>query len=229
MATCLITGANRGIGLELARQCAANGLQVLATCRDPHHANALQALARDAAGRVTVLPLDVASGQSAADLKLALGAAPIDLLINNAGIMGPDPQTPLAMDFDGFADVLNVNLLGALRVTQALVDNVAAAKGKVAVVSSMMAQYDFGGTDKLAYCVSKTAVTRAFHMLASDVRGRGITVCILSPGWVKTDMGGQSAPVTAEASAAGLLKQIGGWQLKDSGAFRNYEGRDMAW
>lgn len=182
MTTCLITGANRGIGLELARQCAANGLQVLATCRDPDHATALQALAQDSEGRVTVLPLDVASGQSVAELKLALGAAPIDLLINNAGIMGPDPQTPLAMDFDGFADVLNVNLLGALRVTQALVDNVAAAKGKVAVISSMMAQYEFGGTNKLAYCVSKTAVTRAFHMLASDVRGQGVTVCILSPG-----------------------------------------------
>ena len=229
MTTCLITGANRGIGLELARQCAANGLQVLATCRDSDHATALQALAQDSEDRVTVLPLDVASGQSVAELKLALGAAPIDLLINNAGIMGPDPQTPLAMDFDGFADVLNVNLLGVLRVTQALVDNVAAAKGKVAVISSMMAQYEFGGTNKLAYCVSKTAVTRAFHMLASDVRGQGVTVCILSPGWVKTDMGGQSAPVTVEASARGLLQQIDGWTLKDSGAFRNYAGGEMEW
>jgi NAD(P)-dependent dehydrogenase (short-subunit alcohol dehydrogenase family) len=229
MATCLITGANRGIGLELARQCAAGGMQVLATCRDPDHATALQALAQDSEGRVAVLPLDVASGQSVAELKLALGAAPIDLLINNAGVMGPDPQTPLAMDFDGFADVLNVNLLGALRVTQALVDNVAAAKGKISVISSMMAQYDFGGTSKLAYCVSKTAVTRAFHMLASDVRGRGITVCILSPGWVQTDMGSAAAPLTAQQSAAGLLKQIGGWQLKDSGAFRNYAGGEMEW
>ncbi|MCC2099017.1 MAG: SDR family NAD(P)-dependent oxidoreductase, partial [Hyphomicrobiales bacterium] len=150
-------------------------------------------------------------------------------LINNAGVMGADPQTPTTMNFDVLADVMNVNLFGALRVSQALLENVAAAKGKVAVISSMMAQYEFGGTNKLAYCVSKTAVTRAFHLLANEVRGQGVTVCILSPGWVQTDMGSAAAPLTAQQSAAGLLKQIGGWQLKDSGAFRNYEGREMAW
>lgn len=229
MTTTLITGANRGIGLELARQSAAAGAHVIATCRDSGAAKDLVALAAGAGGKVEVVALDVASADSVAALKAGLGNRPIDVLINNAGIMGGDPQAAGHMDFDVLQETLNVNLFGPMRVTQSLMDNLAAAKGKAAVISSMMAQYDFGGTNKTAYCVSKTAVTRAFTMLASEVRGKGVTICILSPGWVKTDMGGSSAPLTATASAKGLLQQIGGWSLRDSGAFRDYEGREMPW
>lgn len=229
MTTTLITGANRGIGLELARQSAEAGAKVIATCRNPARAQALQQLADRSGGSVQIVTLDVADAQSVAVLKQQIGDQAIDVLINNAGIMGADPQTPLDTDFDALADVMNVNLFGALRVSQTFMDNVAAAKGKVAVISSMMAQYNWSDGGKMAYCVSKTAVSRAFNMLAGSVQAKGITVAILSPGWVKTDMGGASAPVTAETSARGLLKQINQWALKDSGAFRNYEGREMEW
>ncbi|MDP4595279.1 MAG: SDR family oxidoreductase [Beijerinckiaceae bacterium] len=227
--TCLITGANRGIGLELARQSAAAGAKVIATCRDPANAEALQELAKKPGSTLEIYRLDVGLAESVGALSRQLGDTPIDMLINNAGIMGADPQTSLTMDFDTMGDVLNVNLIGALRVTQAFMTNVEAAKGKIAVISSMMAQYDFTGTSKLAYCVSKTAATRAFNMLAGDIRSKGVTICILSPGWVKTDMGGVGAPVTAETSARGLLQQIDKWALKDSGDFRNFEGRELAW
>ncbi len=229
MSTILVTGANRGIGLELVRQGAASGAMVVATCRDPDKAPALQALAAGANGKVRVEACDVASAASVAALKQTLGSEPLDVLINNAGIMGADPQTAADMNFDVLSQVLEVNLHGALRVTQALLDNVAATEGKIAVISSMMAQYQWGSPGKTAYCVSKTAVSRAFNLLASELRPSRITVAILSPGWVSSDMGGASAPVTPERCAKGLLKQIGGWTLKDSGAFRDFEGRALEW
>jgi NAD(P)-dependent dehydrogenase (short-subunit alcohol dehydrogenase family) len=229
MPAIVITGANRGIGLELARQATARGDEVIAACRDPGSATELQELAAKSGSKVRVVQCDVASAASVTAFKKAIGNMPVDVLINNAGIMGADPQNPLAMDFDVLSTVMDVNLHGPLRVTQALADNVSSAKGKIAVISSMMGQYNFGGTNKLAYCVSKTAVTRAFHMLASDVRNKGVTVAILSPGWVKTDMGGSSAPVRADVCARGLLQQIAQWKLADSGAFRDFEGRELEW
>lgn len=226
---CLITGANRGIGLELARQAAGRGYRVFATCRDPARAQALAAAAGESGGAIDILACDVTDAASVAALKRSLGDTPLAMLINNAGIMGADPQSATTMDFDTLTDVLDVNVTGVLRVTQALLPNVAAARGKVAVISSTMAQFGYASSSRLAYCISKTAITRAFTMLASDVKRDGVTVAILSPGWVKTDMGGASAPLSAGQSARGLLDQIEAWSLQDSGTFRDHAGNAMDW
>lgn len=229
MPTYLITGSNRGIGLELARQAAASGAKVFAACRDPGTANALQKSVAASGGNIECIALEVTSQNSVDAARDSIGTQSIDVLINNAGIMGDDPQSPENMNLDVLAETINVNLIGALRVTNAFADNVAAAKGKVAVISSMMAQFGFFGTDKSAYCVSKTAVNRMFHMLAQDLKPKGVAVAILSPGWVATDMGGHSAPLKAIDSAKGLLRQIDGWTLSKSGAFGNYAGNTMEW
>lgn len=229
MTSYLITGANRGIGLELSRQAAARGAHVLAACRDPAKAGDLHAVARASDGRIEVVALEVTSQASIAALKQQIGARPLDVLINNAGIMGADPQSPANMDYEIFAQVLAVNTIAPLRVTNAFLANLEAAKGKAVVISSLMGSFTFPETDKIAYCVSKTAVNRVFHALARDVRPRGIAVAILSPGWVRTDMGGASAPLSVEQSAAGLLDQIAGWTMAQSGTFSNFAGVAQSW
>lgn len=229
MPTFFISGANRGIGLELARQASAGGAHVFAACRMPEKATALQKLAGQVGSRIQVVELEVTSDDSVAGMQKAVGGVGIDVLINNAGIMGPDPQTPLDMDYDALAEIFAVNAIGPLRVTHALMDNVIAAKGKIAVVSSMMGAFGFSGTGKIGYCTSKTAVNRLFHAMAQDLKPQGIPVAILSPGWVRTDMGGPNASISVEESAAGLLKQIDGWTLEKSGAFGNYAGQAMQW
>lgn len=229
MTSYLITGANRGIGLELSRQAAARGAHVFAACRDPGAAMELHATAAACAGRIEVVALEVTSPASIAALKAQIGARPLDVLINNAGIMGADPQSPTDMDYDAFAQVLAVNTIAPLRITNAFLPNLEAAKGKAVVISSLMGSFTFPETDKIAYCTSKTAVNRVFHALAKDVRTRGIAVAILSPGWVRTDMGGPNAALPVEDSVSGLLDQIAGWSMEKSGKFGNFAGATQSW
>ncbi|MBN9083516.1 MAG: hypothetical protein BGP04_14895 [Rhizobiales bacterium 62-17] len=229
MATFLITGANRGIGLELVRQAAADGHHVLAACRGPGRAKELKALeARDDCD-VEVVPMDVAEANSIGTAKTHIGTKPIHVLINNAGIMGDDPQSPLDMNFDVLTKVLAVNTVAPLRVTKAFLPNLEATKGKVIVISSGMGSFGYEETSKMAYCTSKTAVNRLFHGLASALRPKGVAVGIYSPGWVRTAMGGPGATLSVEESARGLLQQIEKLDLARSGSFSNYAGRQLNW
>ncbi|HZV56104.1 MAG TPA: SDR family oxidoreductase [Sphingobium sp.] len=227
MATILITGANRGIGLELARQYAAAGDTVIRAMRGADKADG-------ALGEA--LPLDVTSDTSVAALAQALTGRPIDLLINNAGVIGPDMarQTGFEMDFAGFLSTLDVNTLGPLRVTQALLPNLRAARGaKVAVVSSRMGQFDsgdFGGPSGfVAYRASKAAVNKVFQCLAADLRGEGIAVAMLHPGYVRTDMGGAGADIEPADSARGIRAVLAGLDLASTGRFMAYDGTALAW
>jgi len=229
MATYFITGANRGIGLELTRQAAAAGHYVYAVCRGPGKADDLSKLAAANPDNIEIVPMDVTQANSIATAKARIGTNPIDVLINNAGVMGDDPQSPLDMDFDVLTRVLAVNTIAPLRVTKAFLPNLETAKGKIIVISSMMGSFAYGETSKMAYCTSKTAVNRLFHALAQDLRSKGVTVGILSPGWVRTDMGGPSATLSVETSAKGLLQQIDALDLKTSGAFGNYAGQSLPW
>jgi NAD(P)-dependent dehydrogenase (short-subunit alcohol dehydrogenase family) len=195
MATILITGANRGIGLELARQYAADGHAVIRAMRGADQAGE---------GLGEAGSLDVSSDASAAELARTLAGRPIDLLINNAGVIGPDlaQQTSTEMNFPGFLETLDINVLGPLRVTQALLPNLrAATRSKVAVISSRMGQFvsgDFGGpSGAVAYRASKAAVNKVFQCLASDLKAEAISVAMLHPGWVRTDMGGARADIDA--------------------------------
>ena len=227
MATILITGANRGIGLELARQYAAAGDTVIRTIRGDHVPDGVPGM---------VMRTDVTNDASvaglAASLKDGLKDRPIDLLINNAGVIGPDPasQTSTDMDFRGFLATLDTNVLGPLRVTQALLPNLRAATGaRVAVISSQMGQLSSKQSGFLAYRASKAAVNKLFQCLAADLAGEGIAVAMLHPGWVSTDMGGPGADLDVSESASGIRKVLAGLDLASTGRFTAWDGRTLDW
>lgn len=230
MPTVFITGANRGLGLEFARQYAADGWEVLAACRDPERAGALRGAAGPG-GRIEVPKLDVADDDQTRRLAGLLGGRPIDLVINNAGVGGGDRQRLSGIDFDAWLRTLAVNALGPLRVTQALLPNVRAGRGRriVAITSGMgsIANNTSGGS--YAYRTSKAALNAAFKSLAIDLRDDGIAVAVLSPGWVRTDMGGPGARLSPAESVADLRRVIESLDLAGSGGFYNHDGSPLPW
>jgi NAD(P)-dependent dehydrogenase (short-subunit alcohol dehydrogenase family) len=230
MPTILITGANRGIGLELTKHYVGEGWRVLATCRDPDDAEALTKLAQ-ANEQVSVYPLDVTDDASVAALKAALGDTPIDLLFNNAGRLGNrDGQGFGDIDYDSWRTELEVNLLGPTRMVETFVDNVAASEGKrIAVISSILGSLAEASGGLYPYRTSKAAVNMAVRAMASDLADRGISVMTFHPGWVRTDMGGPSAALAPEDSASGLAAVIAGLGPKDTGRFMRYDGVELDW
>ena len=230
MTTVLVTGANRGIGLEFVRQYAGEGAEVIACCRDPGAASALQALAGASAGRVRVMKLDVASAADIAALKDALAGQPIDILINNAGISGPRRQSADDIDLEGWLETFRVNTVAPVAVSQALHANLkAGSEKKLAAITSQLGSTAGNGGQRYAYRSSKAALNNAMRGLSRDWAGDGIAVGIFHPGWVKTDMGGSSAPVTPEASVRGLRRRIAELGPQTSGAYRDYAGAELAW
>jgi len=235
MTTVLVTGANRGIGLEFVRQYAAEGAEVIACCRDPDGAKELQSLAKLSAvppttGRVRVMKLDVASAADIAALKAALGGEPIDILINNAGISGPRRQSSDDIDLEGWLETFRVNTVAPVAVSQALHANLKAGAGKkLAAITSGLGSTANNGGQRYAYRSSKAALNNAMRGLSRDWAGDGITVGIYHPGWVQTDMGGRSAPVTPQASVKGLRQRIAELGPATSGAYLDYTGAAIAW
>mgnify|MGYP002631105323 CR=1 FL=1 len=226
MPTVFITGASRGLGLEFARQYAAEGWRVLATCRAPAQAPALNAVAGD----VTVLALDVADRAAVAGLPALVGEGAIDILINNAGIYGRG-QSLGRIDYAGWENVLRTNVLGPIGVTEALLPNLMrATRARIALMSSKMgsiADNTSGGT--YAYRSSKAALNAAGRSLAHDLADKGIAVIALHPGWVRTDMGGAGGLIDAPESVAGLRRVIAGAEMSDSGHFYAYDGAEIPW
>lgn len=225
--TVLITGASRGIGLELARQYVAEGWRVMAACRDPGGATALSALLPASA----LHPLDVRDGASVAALASALRGVAIDVLINNAGVFGPQTQGLTLDDYQGWLDTLAVNVLGPFRVVQALAPNVAASRRRlVATLSSLMGSIqDNTGGGHYAYRSSKAAVNMVIRSLALDLTAQGLTLVALHPGWVRTDMGGPMAPLSPEESVRSLRQTIASLKPEHNGGFFNYDGRPLPW
>lgn len=223
MATIFITGGARGIGLALARRFADAGDQVVLGVRDP-------AAARAHAPFAEALPLDVTDEVSAATLAHALDGRAIDLLINNAGVMGPERQSALDMDFGEFAATLAANTLGPLRVTQALLPNLRATRGaKVAVISSQMGALSSTAPGFVAYRASKAAVNKVFQCLAAELAPDGIAVAVVHPGWVRTDMGGAGADLAPEQSATGIQHVLEALSVATTGRFWNYDGAELGW
>ena len=230
MANVLITGANRGIGLELTRAYAEAGDRVLACCRSPADARALNDLAASSGGKVTVHAMDVGEGASIAAAAKAVGDAPIDVLINNAGVLGGNPQTLDSIDFDAWFDALKIMTIGPFRVVQTFLPNLrAAANAKVMTITSQLAAstWPFGGT--YAYASAKAGVNKVMQTLAKDLKGDNIAVSMIHPGWVKTDMGGAGADITPEESASGIKSVIDGLGVGDSGKFYKWNGDIHAW
>ena len=222
--TVLITGANRGIGLELARQYSAAGWAVIGTARRPQDADALRETGAD------VFQLDVTDQESVEKLARELGARPIDLLINNAGIL-PLMWKLEDVDFEKFNQTLAVNTVGPVRVTKALLPNLRAGELKIIVnvtsnLGSIAANTDGGF---YGYRESKAALNMFTKSLAADLGPEGFTSIVMHPGWVKTDMGGSSAPVEVEDSAAGIMSVIDSLSHDDNGTFWTFKGKQMAW
>ncbi len=226
MATVLITGASRGLGLEFARQYAAEGWRVLACCRNPEAAPELDRIG-DA---VAVHRLDVDDGASVAAAREAIGEAAIDLLINNAGIIGARGAGLGSMDYTAFEACLRTNVLGPMRVAEAFVDCLArGAEGKLVTISSEMGSISQAGPNAMIYRTSKAAVNMLVKCLSEELRPKGITAVVLHPGWVQTDMGGAGAALTPSDSVAGMRRVIAGLGLADSGRFLDYDGNEIPW
>ena len=221
--TVVVTGANRGLGLEFAAQYAAAGARVVGTARRPDEATAL------AATGARVLPLDVTDEASVAALAAALGDAPVHLLINNAGVSGRS-WSDLSRA-ERTRRVLDVNTLGPIRVTEALLPNLLAAEGAVVVnVSSRLgslAENTTGGYP--GYRESKAALNMFTRSLAAEHAAAGLVAVSVSPGWVRTDMGGPGAALEPEESIGGLRAVIEGLGAEQSGRFWNNDGRELDW
>ena len=229
MAVVLITGANRGIGLALVKAYAGRRDKVIACIRATSDRYELDEAVKATPKWIEVIEMDVADAAEIGRARRRLEAEPIDVLINNAGIGGPERQSATDMDFDGLLETLNVNTIAPLRVATAFLPNVKAAKGKIITLSSQMGQVQSASSDSLAYRVSKQAVNKLMRGLATELKPLGIPVLIVHPGWVKTDMGGEGAQLTPEDSAAQLQKLIDKLDIASTGKFLAWNGKELAW
>jgi NAD(P)-dependent dehydrogenase (short-subunit alcohol dehydrogenase family) len=229
MPTSLITGANRGIGLALARIWATRGWHVVATTRRPDDASELQALAASSASRVDIRALDVTSPADCARLADDLRDVPVDVLVCNAGVLlGRGAIDDPAYDTEAWANQLMTNVAGVFFTVRALLPHVAAApSGKIAVISSVMGSTARGQGGSYAYRASKAAAVNLAHNMAPELAGRGIAIGAYHPGWVRTDMGGGGADIDASESAAGLAARIDALTLATTGVFEDYRGQPI--
>jgi NAD(P)-dependent dehydrogenase (short-subunit alcohol dehydrogenase family) len=229
MSTIVITGANRGLGLEFAKAYASSGHSVIASCRSPSTADELHSLGVD------VLALDLADPRSVMQFAAQLRGRPIELLIHNAGM--PDPSgsgasaatyAPGRMDYDAWAMLFRVHVMAPLQLTEALIDNLsAAATAKVVLISSELGSIAGSRGGRHAYRTSKTAANMLMRSLSIDLKP--IITVMLSPGWVATRMGGSDAPLAPDESARGRLNVIAALKSTDSGRFLDYLGRELPW
>lgn len=230
MATILVTGASRGIGLEMACQYAEAGDTVIATCRDPETANALSHLAQSHP-TVEIEALDVVDPLAVHSLAslLAKRGTKLDLLINNAGMLAA--ESPGEWSAEGFSATLETNVVAPAIVMQAFA-KVMAQGGKLVNVSSGLGSFglgiDFGGPTG-TYAASKAALNMVVCQLAPFFQKQGLTVVAFNPGWVKTDMGGQEATLTPDESVRSLRKAFAKLTLEDAGKFLDFDGSPLPW
>ncbi len=218
MPTVLITGAGRGLGLEFARQYAADGWRVVATVRDDAAAARLDGIAD------RVERLDVADLGTVDAFAESVGNEAFEVVILNAGVYGPrEPEA------DGWLNTFAVNTIAPTLLGRALAPLVAPGGTMVAITSKMGSIADNTSGGMIAYRSSKAALNAAWKSLALDLRGKPLTVAVLHPGWVQTDMGGASAPTTPEESIAGLRRVIEDLEPRQSGAFLDFQGKSIPW
>jgi len=223
--TVFITGANRGIGLALARNFADEGFKVIGTARKPEKATAL----KETGARVE--QLDVTDQASVDAMAQRMAETPIDILINNAGIKGDDSKEMASLDVDNMEWVLNVNTLGPVRVMKALYPNVQSSERKMIVnISSTMGSIERNTWGCCAgYRASKSALNSINKTFAVDFGKQGVTFVVMHPGYVQTDMNEGQGNITPDQSGVGLMKVITGLDASDNGKFYDWQGDDLPW
>ena len=232
MKTLLITGANRGIGLEFVRQYAAEGWRVFACCRKPAAADLLNRLVNQFPDRIQAHALDVTAHQQIEQLAQTLTGQPIDLLINNAGVYPPDRGDAFGKtDYAAWQHAFEVNTMAPLKMTEAFIKHVARSELKtiVTITSKMGSVADNRGGSSYIYRSSKAGVNIVVKSLSIDLNPQKIIAVVLHPGWVKTDMGGPGALITTEQSVTGMRRVIGNLTLQDSGKFYAFDGQIVPW
>jgi NAD(P)-dependent dehydrogenase (short-subunit alcohol dehydrogenase family) len=240
MPTVLVTGAARGLGLELARQYAADGWTVLACVRDPSRTDALAAQVAGLPGRVEVHALDLDEHATIDALASRLVGRPVDVLLNAAGIMGRGSFAAEGLafgrfgssDFDDWAQVLRVNTIGPMKMAEAFVAHVAASQQKkIVALSSIVGSIAGNRAGSLyAYRASKAGLNAIMRSMAIDLqKSHGIVAAPIHPGWVKTDMGGPRADIDVATSVAGIRKVIAGLDAGRAGRFWAHDGSELPW
>ncbi|MCY1672703.1 SDR family NAD(P)-dependent oxidoreductase [Novosphingobium sp. SL115] len=228
MATVAITGAGRGIGLEITRQHVEAGDRVLALVRNPEGASALADLAAASGGKLTVHQMDVGDTASVNAGAADSGSDAVDVLYNVAGVAGPEGAELESADWDAWDDTFRIMVQGPLRVLQAFLPRLGAGS-KVINISSQLAAstWPYGGY--YAYAGAKAALNRTMRSVAIDLKDKGVIVGLVHPGWVQTEMGGDGADITPTESAAGIRKVAADWTLETSGDFLKWNGEPHAW
>ena len=227
--TVLITGANRGLGLEFTKQYSAEGWQVIACCREPKNAYALNTLAKTEGNNIIVHALDVADFYQIDALALQLKDQKIDVLLNNAGIF---PESGgVGLNYDKWAQAFKVNTMAPYKMVEAFFNNVVASElKKIAISSSKMGSMsDNTSGGSFIYRTSKAAANMMMKSLSIDLKPQGIACVMLHPGWVKTDMGGANALISTQQSVDGLRQVIADLTLNNCGRFIGYDGKEIAW
>ena len=220
----VVTGANRGLGLEFARQLVARGDSVIATARQAKEVSELRGLG------VRVERLDVADAASVSSFAAAITGEPVDVLINNAG-MGGGRRPFEELDWVELGRFFETNSIGPMRVTQALLPNLRLGTRRVvaSLTSRMGSIEDNGSGGAYGYRASKAALNMLNKSLSLDLAHDAFTCVVLHPGWVRTDMGGASATLPPAESIAGMLKVIDGLEPSDTGRFLDWSGETIPW
>lgn len=234
MANIVITGANRGIGLALVKEYAADNHRVFAFCRAPEKAEELARIAATSRGQVTLHQIDMSVGTSVVEAAAIVGDTPVDILLNVAGVIGgkTDGLDSAVFTEDDFADwrhAFEVMTIGPFRLVQALLPNLLTTKGKVMTVSSQAAASTWLHGGMYVYGATKAAVNRVMLSLAIDLKEKGVCVASIHPGHVKTDMGGPDGEITPQQSAAAIKSAVSNMTLDNSGCFFNWNGELHSW
>ena len=228
METVVITGANRGIGLEMAKQLLNTNRRVIAGCRNPDEATTLNALSSD--GDLSIFQLDVSDSDSIKKFCAQLSDQTIDVLINNAGVLDREKEGMLGVNAETWLETFRVNSIAPFQVAVGLLENLKkSSRPRIISVSSQMGSLNFKGAGMYSYKSSKAALNQVMQVMSQDLKADGVIVCPIHPGWVQTDMGGSEADITPQESASGIIAFMDNLTVEQSGRFWQWNGEEHPW
>ena len=230
MATILVTGANRGLGIEFVEQYLNEGNEVIATYRNENSSIDLIEMGNERSN-LKLLQLDVSSNKSLNSFAENLGDSPIDIFINNAGVYGPRNSSFGNVDEENWIPAIKINAIAPILLTQLIIKNIrlGADKKLIYITSKMGSIDDNKGGGAYVYRSSKTALNAGVKSLSVDLENEGIVVALIHPGWVKTDMGGPNALIERDTSVRGMTEVISNLDITSTGNFYNYDGSIIPW